>query len=228
MKSKLTRKGRSAVNLALAVTALYLIWGMAGYPLGYYQWEHRRLERAYLLEPSEEVARIPTRIGDNEVTLVISTAEEYVAVGLKQAVWGLDIHPIPAGEPALVTLYTGRNGGRGTDTAGWLLAVHVPKEAAEAELALDVTGDYERSYRMEGKRLLSGDFLFTMECVDSLVEGGAEWREEQSMWAALFSDPSERSGTWDFSVRAVFRDVQGREVCEITSLEQQKLEIRSG
>lgn len=223
MRKWLTRGRRTAVNLLLTGAVLFLIWAMAGYPLGSPLREHRRLERSYLLEESHVVASFPGREGDNDITWVISVAEEYVAVGCRQEDRRLYICPTPSQEPVVVPLRG--ISGAGDSTVRWLLATHLPENVARGELTLYVTGDFEESYQMEGERLPSGDMLFPMEWQRLGEEDDPEWAEEREMAADLFRDPSQREGRWSFSVHGVFWDEQGREACEATALEERWREI---
>ena len=52
-KLRLSRGGKLLLNLAVIMLTALCLWGMAGYPLPTLKMEFRRMERTYLLPPSE-------------------------------------------------------------------------------------------------------------------------------------------------------------------------------
>lgn len=143
-KKKLSRGWRIVRNLTVVLICLYALWARAGYPLPTAELEYRRLERQYMLPPSE----IQGVFQDEGMKgLVIGTRGDQVivrdTVGPVLSFW-----PRQETGPTLVPR-------RFTHFDSWAAAVDVPEGTASARLALEVNCWYTFTFQSGGGAHLS-------------------------------------------------------------------------
>ncbi|MGI5962246.1 MAG: hypothetical protein ACOX7N_00855 [Lawsonibacter sp.] len=160
----LGRKGKTVRNLLLTVIFAIFIWGQYGYPLPTAKMEFRRLERTYLLEPSEIVFATPRGEEFQAADGIWLALSHPAVVGIdgERAVLG---HAIRAAHPILNTLmcYPLESGPSPvpmghlqlwwvpvpgeTKIGSPLLWIRMPEDTVSGELEMDVTyrgRDYHR------------------------------------------------------------------------------------